>query len=50
LLDLQGHGAGLWLATTGALLLGLPLALRLRGRADPPQERLPLSPDSSPEA
>jgi len=50
LLDLQGHGAGLWLATTGALLLGLPLALRLRGRAEHPEERLPLSPDSSPEA
>ncbi|MEB3104673.1 MAG: MFS transporter [Cyanobacteriota bacterium] len=30
LLDRQGHGAGLWLATSGALLLGLPLAARLR--------------------
>lgn len=29
LLDRQGHGAGLWLATTGALLLGLPLVWRL---------------------
>jgi hypothetical protein len=29
LLDRQGHGAGLWLATTGALLIGLPLAARL---------------------
>ncbi|MFM7170421.1 MAG: MFS transporter [Cyanobium sp.] len=30
LLDRQGHGVGLWLATTGALLLGLPLVRRLR--------------------
>jgi len=30
LLDRQGHGAGLWLATSGALILGLPLAARLR--------------------
>ncbi len=34
LLDRQGHGAGLWLATSTALLLGLPLAL---GLARPPQ-------------
>jgi hypothetical protein len=33
LLDRQGHGAGLWLATSGALLLGLPLAARLPCRA-----------------
>ena len=32
LLDLQGHGAGLWLATSAGLLLGLPLAQRLRRR------------------
>jgi len=50
LLDRQGHGAGLWLATTGALLLGLPLALRLRGRAEPPAEPVPPLPDSSPKA
>ncbi|MFN9530260.1 MAG: MFS transporter [Cyanobacteriota bacterium] len=29
LLDRQGHGAGLWLGTSAALLLGLPLVLRL---------------------
>ncbi len=34
LLDRQGHGAGLWLVASGALLLGLPLAL---GLARPPQ-------------
>jgi hypothetical protein len=49
-LDRQGHGAGLWLATTGALLLGLPLALRLRGGAEPPRSLVPLSPASGPEA
>ncbi len=32
LLDHQGHGAGLWLATSLGLLLGLPLALRLPRR------------------
>jgi MFS family permease len=29
MLDRQGHGAGLWIATTAVLLLGLPLARRL---------------------
>lgn len=38
LLDRQGHGAGLWLVATGALLLGLPLALRLAKRPLPPQD------------
>ncbi len=50
LLDRQGHGTGLWLAATGALLLGLPLALRLRRRADSPQESASPLPETSTEA
>lgn len=38
LLDRQCHGAGLWLVITAALLLGLPLALRLAGRSLPPRD------------
>ncbi|MFN9630992.1 MAG: MFS transporter [Cyanobacteriota bacterium] len=38
LLDRQGHGVGLWLATTGALILGLPLALRLIRPPQPPAD------------
>ncbi len=36
MLDRQGHGAGLWMATSAALLLGLPLARRLRRSLHPP--------------
>jgi MFS family permease len=36
LLDRQGHGMGLWLATSGVLVLGLPLALRLVRPPQPP--------------
>ncbi|MFM7235497.1 MAG: MFS transporter [Cyanobium sp.] len=44
LLDRQGHGAGLWLGTTGLLLLGLPLVLLLSRRATGPiEEPSPLS-------
>ncbi len=36
MLDRQGHGAGLWMATSAALLLGLPLARRLARDPHPP--------------
>lgn len=38
LLDRQGHGVGLWLATSIALLLGLPLARSLVRSAHPPAD------------
>jgi MFS family permease len=36
LLDRQGHGVGLWLATSAVLLSGLPLVARLARRPHPP--------------
>jgi hypothetical protein len=36
MLDRQGHGAGLWMATSAALLLGLPLARSLPRGPQPP--------------
>jgi hypothetical protein len=38
MLDRQGHGAGLWLATSSGLLLGLPLVGRLPRRPQPSDE------------
>ena len=38
LLDRQGHGAGLWLATSAGLLLGLLLARRLPRNPHPPAD------------